>query len=365
MNAKELITSRQASIWFIMYQLGSAFLVLPATLSSYAQQDAWIAILFTLCIQVLIVLLHAGIASQLKGKSVAAHLEQLLGKQGGIWFVGLFATAYPFLIYSIVLRDLADFVANSIIPETPPEAIVALMIIAVNYIVRCGISTGGRAAEVLFSLVLLLFALGFFSLIPTTHLDNIKPVMENGWKPIVHASILTIGFPYAESVIFLFIAHHFKEPDKWKSAVMKASMMSGAMFLFMTFVCIAVLSEGVVENLSYPTYFAVRTISIADFYERFEVVVAVLWYIAIFFRLALLLYVISASYASLFRIKSNKPLLLPISLIGFVVSTIVWPNTAVTVRSLEEWPYYSMFFGLVIPIVLWTIGKMKDRNASS
>ncbi|MGO4272825.1 GerAB/ArcD/ProY family transporter, partial [Paenibacillus sp. TAF58] len=41
---KQLISTRQATMWFTLYQLGSALLILPAALAGISKQDAWISV---------------------------------------------------------------------------------------------------------------------------------------------------------------------------------------------------------------------------------------------------------------------------------------------------------------------------------
>ncbi|MUT67014.1 endospore germination permease [Paenibacillus sp. NEAU-GSW1] len=351
-------------MWFVMYQLGSAFLVLPSTLATVAKQDAWLSIVIVIGLQMLMIGLYAAIATKLNNQSLQAYMASLLGKWLGNAVLFLFIACYPFFIFMLVLRDLSDFLTTSVFPETPSEAVYALMLIAVVYIVRCGVSTIGRAAELFFFFVLTLFVLGYFSLLPSANLDNLKPVFEFGWKPIVQASLTLIGFPYVESVIFLFFGNQLDKPGKWKIAVRRASLISGSMFLIMTVIVIAVLNEGVISNLTYPSYFTVRTINIADFYERFEVIVALLWYITIFFRLSLLLYVSSTGIATIFRLKNHYSLLIPLALIGYSMGNAMWPNKAVVISAFPIWAYYSMIFGILFPLFIWLADKVKGGFAS-
>ncbi|MGM0880745.1 MAG: GerAB/ArcD/ProY family transporter [Bacillota bacterium] len=123
----------------------------------------------------------------------------------------------------------------------------------------------------------------------------------------------------------------------------------------------SVLSDGVVSNLMYPSYFTVRTISIGDFYERFEVLVAVLWYITIFYRLSLFLHVSVHGLAVVLGLQDPRPLLIPLSLIALVMANNIWPNTA---GYTAAWPYYSMFFGIVLPILIWMVGIFKRAKNS-
>lgn len=360
----EKLTIRQMTMWFILYQLGSAFLVLPTHLASVAKQDAWISLLLVLTVQMMMILVYTGIMKHLNGVPFEEYIQKLLGKWLGKLFLLLFSLMFPFLIMSLSLRDLGEYLTTVIMPETPQEAIFALMLGAVIYVVFCGVTTIGRAAEVLFFLVMALLALGYLPLLPTAKVSNLLPVFEFGWKPIVNASFTNIAFPYIESVLFLYFTVQDRKPEKWRNVVMKSSLYSGVLFLYVTLIVITVLSPGVVSSLTFSSYFVVRTISFSEFFERFEVAVSVVWFIAIFFRMSLLMYVSARGLASVFQLGNYRSLLIPLGVMAYVLAGVVWPNTAVLVTSYRIWPFYAMIFGIICPILIWILGQVKKNAAN-
>lgn len=358
------MTARQAAMWFILFQLGSAFLLLPRVLAGTAKQDAWLSVLLAIGAFFLLVPLYTAIAKQLEETSISDYILELFGRIGGKVLLCGFIAGYPYLLYIIVLRDLSDFLTTSFIPETPAEPILVLMMAAVIYIVRSGVAVIGRTVEILFFLVMLLFAFGYVSLIPSAEVTNLMPVLEHGWNPVLIAAFSMLIFPYSEMMLFLFLVPHIRQARRWKTAVVKSALVSGSMFLLMTLLTISVLSDGVVSNLMYPSYFAVRTISIGDFYERFEVLVAVMWYITIFYRLSLFLHVSVQGLAVVLGLQDPRPLLIPLSLIALIMANIIWPNTAGHTAALQVWPFYSMFFGIVLPFLIWMVGIFKRAKNS-
>lgn len=356
------LTVRQAAMWFILFQLGSAFLLLPKLLAGTAKQDAWLSVLLAIGAFLLLLPLYTAIAKQVKGTSISDYILELFGRIGGRILLLGFVVGYPYLLYILVLRDLSDFLTTSVIPETPAEPILVLMMAAVIYIVRSGVAVIGRTVEILFFFVILLFALGYVSLIPSAELTNLMPVLEHGWNPILLAAFYFLIFPYSETVLFLFMMPYIRQAHKWKTAVIKSVIVSGGMFLLMTILTISVLSESVVSNLMYPSYFAVRTISIGDFYERFEVLVTVLWYVTIFYRLSLFLHVSIHGLAVVLGLQDPRSLILPLSLIALVMANIIRSNSAEYIASVQVWPFYSMIFGIALPILIWIVGKFKKAS---
>jgi spore germination protein KB len=234
-----------------------------------------------------------------------------------------------------------------------------LMLVLVGWAVGSGASVIGRTAELLFFLVIFLFVLLAMSLIPSMTLDNLLPVLEYGWKPVVRSSFILLAFPYMETVLFLFFMPLAGQYGHWRKAVVRSALFSGAVFLVLTATVISVLSQGVAANLTYSSYFVIRTVSIGDFYERFEVLVSILWFITIFYRMSLLLYVTVHGLAAVFQLAKPASLLIPLLLIGLFLAGLVWPNVAFLLEWIQVWPVYAFTFGGGIPLLIWLLGKLK------
>ncbi len=353
------LTTRQAILWFTMHQIGTAFLVLPRHLYAIAKQDAWIALTVGLGIQLLVILIYMAIANQINGKSMVQHMKLLFGSPFGNSLLLLFILGVPLLLQFIALRDLGDFVNNSITPETPMEFICFLMLIPIYYAVRTGIGTIGRTAEFFFIFFIALFVIVIITLAPSIQIDNLLPVLEEGWKPVFHASLIYISFPYMDNILFLFLIPYYTEPQKLKKIFLTSTLISGIMFILMIAAVAAVLSESVAAHLTYPSYFVVRTISIIDFIERFEILVTIFWYITVFYRLALLLFVTNHVLVEMFKLRVEYALLIPLLLLTFAGMTLVWPNTAAQINVAKNWYIYGLSYGLIFPFILWCMGKLR------
>jgi spore germination protein KB len=350
-------------MWFCLYQTGSAMLILPSSLATTAKQDAWMSIPLAIAMFLVISTLYLSIAKQMNGASFEDYCQRILGSVLGKIALFLFVLLFPYLIFILVLRDLGDYLTTSVIPETPQPAIYALMLTAVYYVVRLGATVIGRTAEILFFIVMALFLVGFLSLFINADWKNLLPMLEDGPKPIFHASIHLLAFPYLESVLFLFFVTHIEHAEKWRKIIVRSAILSGSACFIVTMTSLLALSAGVISNLTYPSYFVVRTISIGDIFERFEVVISFIWYISIFFRLSLLLYVSAQGFAGVFRLKYPRALLIPLCLIALMMAKVVWTNMAYLIALLQVWPYYCIVFGLLFPMALWFIGKIRLSNA--
>lgn len=346
-----------------MYQIGSSLLVLPSFMAQFAKQDAWLSVLVGICLQLAIIFLYAAISRQMNGKTIVAHFQRIFGKAIGTSLLFVFIWIVPYLIFMMTLRNLGDFMTIAVVPETPANALYLLMLIPVYYVARSGVAVIGRTSEIFFLAFVLLFMLVLLSSIPSIQLHNLMPILEFGWKPVVYTSFTVLGFPYLENFLFLFILPHYKEPHRFKKIVLTSTIISGAIFLLIIVVVTSVLSTPVMSHVLYPSYFAVRTITIADFIERFEIIVTISWYITIFYRITLLLYITAQVLTELCKLRDNRPLLIPLLLIGLIGANWVWPNLAALFQLFQIWYLYAIIFGIVLPLILWLIGKLRTSNS--
>lgn len=360
--SKPVITSRQATMWFTLNQLGSALLVLPSSLTSFAKQDAWLCIPLAIAAFLAISPLFIVLAKRIGSGTLLDYMTGVMGNMLGKTVMVLFLLVFPYLIFALALMDLSTFVTTSIIPETPPEAIQAIILVAVVLAVRKGVTVIGRAAEILFFIVMLLIAIGYLSLIPELRFDFLLPVLENGLRPVVRGSILLLSFPYLEGILYLFIKPNFQDSAKWKQSLIKSTLLSGTIFLIITVTVIATLSSEVTADVAYPSYFVIRTISYAEIYQRFEIVIAILWYITIFFRLTLLLHVVRSGLSDTFAFKNQQLLAIPLALIGFVMAKDVLPNYPSAIKAFDVWSYHVIMLTVAFPCILLTLDWIKKAR---
>ncbi|WP_052339258.1 GerAB/ArcD/ProY family transporter [Gorillibacterium massiliense] len=352
------LTERQAVAWFIMFQTGSSFLVIPASIAVEAKQDAWLSVILAVVLQLLILPLLVAIARQFKEKNFVQYLQGIFGKWVGRGIGFFFILLYPYLTSALTLRNLSDFVNTTLMPETPAEVLYFFMMLAVAYSVLKGVTVCGRAAELLIFIVFVMILLVAVSLLSSLKIENVLPVFEFGWKPVMRGAIPLLAFPYLENIFLLFFVPHIGYAH-WKNVVIRSSLFSGLIFFLVTFFCISVLSYGTTTNLSFPSFFIVRTITIKMFYERYEVLITVMWFITIFMRISLCMIVTVEGFGDLFQLKKPQALAIPLSLLTLLLARIVWPNIAFIIGFLQVWPVHAILLGLIFPILLWISGRIK------
>lgn len=361
----QTITTRQATLWLSLYYSGSAILVAPTMLASVAKQDAWLAVLLALGMHY-VLLTAFGALGRLSGKNgVGEFLAKALGKPvGKLVLLALLLTG-PIPISIFNLRDLLDFTTTDILNRTPMEAIAVLELTVVVGGLFLGVRALGRAAELFFPIVLFLTFMLVLSQLPDIHPRDILPVGEYGVKPILAASFLLFGYPYMEPSVVWMIGSKLEKPAQLGKAMRVSAAISG--FFFLLVVTLTVMRAGpeLAGQLSYPTYFMAKMISIGSFYQRVEALLSFLFFLMIFFRMSLLLYVSATGISELFSIRGERGLLVPLGFALIPLALTAWSNPGELIALDSAWYAFRFFFGILLPLAVLAIALLRRKKTRS
>jgi spore germination protein KB len=109
-----------------------------------------------------------------------------------------------------------------------------------------------------------------------------------------------------------------------------------------------------------------KKISIGNFLERIEVIVAIIWILTIYFRLTICYYGLSLGLAQVFGLKSYKILLFPLAFLIVTFSIISHPNIEhFTNFTAKAWTPYSLTICFFLPLLLLVVGNMRKMRSAS
>lgn len=355
------MSSRQLTMLLALHYWGSALLGLPSMMIGLSGKDAWAPILLGMLFQMLIIPLFVAIYSQMNGDTMGQYLVRTLGKTAGKTMLALYLFFVPFLIFILTLRSLGDFTSNDLFIETPPSAIYALILFALVYCLYKGFNAVCRSTEITFPIALVLLVMLLLSLIYGADWSNFLPVFEKGVHPVVEGTINFMAYPNSEVALSLFLVPLMKNKQAYQKALIHSTWITGITLVLLTALIIMVLGESLPPNMPYVSQFAAKTVTIGGFYERSETVVTVIWFIVIFYRLILTLYIAAHGCAELFGLKQYTGLLIPLALASIPLAMNVWDNPSVIAELNEVWYLNVFFFNLLCPFLWYTAHKLRNR----
>jgi spore germination protein KB len=358
------ISPLQFLILVSVFTIGSSVLVAPSLLATFAKQDAWISSVVTLLAGLLLISLYISIMNIFPSLTIVECNEKVFGKWMGK-IISIMFLYYIFELTALLLREIGDFLTTQVMPETPIQVIIIMFLLVSLVAVRLGLEVISRTGEIFIIWIFLLFLLLFFMLITQIDLSKLQPIMGEGLNPIMQGSLHYLGLPFLELIVFLMITPYVAKPNKIKRSFYLGTLIGGVVISLLIFLCIIILGPDITARSTYPTYILGKKISIGKFLERIEVIVAIIWFLTMFFKISICFYGLNLGLAQVFKLTNYRILLFPLSFILVPYSLFSVPNITYFHNYLAKtWTPYSMTFGLFLPLLLWVVGSFKKKRAS-
>ncbi len=300
--------------------------LLASFFSSISKQDSWIAAIGGFLASMPFLLIFILLIRHFPGSNLIQINDRVFGKVIGklasllyLWF---FLT-----LASLNLRDLGDFVTRYS---------TAFVFISLGVVV--------------FTSLLTLNRMDFNHFLPVFSLPPIKYVQS--------INIVTT-IPMGEIVVFLMIAPSVNDQKN-----IPKTFFWGLVIGELTLLAIILRDTAVLGNtmplFSLPSFETLRVVSISEAISRVEVLFAIVLIILLFFKVALLYYVIVLATAQLFQLSTFRPLVLTIGAIIVSYAFILFPSSVehATVGR-DTAPIFWLVFELLLPLCTLIVAKVR------
>ena len=358
------INALQLSFILLANRLAVMTVFLPTLWATENSRDTWISSLLS-CIGGMMI---TYIVVTLSNRNSKLTLIQICTTIFGKWVGGFVSLLYLWFflhISLITIRAFAEILNTALMPETPIQIFIIYIVLAAIFSVYRGLEAIARTNLLILPGSIISLLLILILLAKDFHLELLKPIAENGWKPIITGTVVPISF-FGEGILISMLFPYVED----KQNVMKYSMgavLIGAFFL--TILNVAVMSIfGPIEaeNLTLPVYSLVRMISIGHFLERIEAIMVAVWIGLLFIKICIFLYAGVRGTGQLLHLKMNKFLIIPFSSIALILSYTSFNNLSEIKHFFtpKQWGAYSLTLEFLIPCIL-LVGSFfrKRKNA--
>ncbi|EPY04369.1 spore germination protein [Paenibacillus alvei TS-15] len=361
MKDQSIISIRQLTILTALFIIGSAILIIPSSLAEEARQDGWLSALLSLGLGLLVIPLYSALCRRYPGQSIAEYCELILGKVLGKAVSLCFIIGFALTTAALTLRDIGDFITMQIMPETPAVATHIVFMFIIIFGAYLGIEVFARGAEIFFPWVLLLFICFILFVMPQVEVKQFLPVLERGFVPVIRGGLTFFCFPFLDMAILLLILPSVKNQGKVANALLWGCIIGGAFLIITTLLSILALGAESTARHMYPTYALAKKISLGNFLERIEAVMAVIWFLTTYFRMALLLYATAVGLAQSLKLAEYRFLIIPLGMITVSWSILFIPNSSYLSKLLDHWATYALLPGLVLPLLLLLVDMYRSN----
>lgn len=354
--SKEIISDKQGVMLVILFTMGST-LILGA--GGEAKQDVWIAILLAVAFAIPAVFVYSRLLFLFPGKDIFDILEINFGKVFGK-FIQVFFIWYAFHLGALVIRNFTEFVRIVAMPETPSFITNMFMAIVCILAIKDGIEVLGRIAAFILPILMAIILLVTFLSMPNYELNNLKPLLYDGFKPVLNGAFSAFSFPLAETVVFTMVYSSLKS-RRSPYKVYYGGLLISSILLISVFVRnVLVFGAETVSMLYFPSYSVVSVINIGEFLQRIEVTVAVIFLFASFVKVSVCMYAATNGIAKLFNLGDYRSMVAPVGLLMALLSRIIYDGA----MEMEEWAlfyyrYYAIPFQIILPIIILIVAEIK------
>ncbi|MBY0086404.1 endospore germination permease [Brevibacillus brevis] len=364
MQNSDKIGSRQFVILVTFITIGDSILILPSVPATEASHDGWLSGLIGMVLGLAIVYLFCVVGRIYPEQTLIEKNKLIFGRWIGAFF-SLFFLGAILINGAVYIRTIGEFMTTHIMKATPIHAVMFLLVACAIYAVRLGLEAFARTSEIFFLWFVLTFVSFFLLLSPQFQFENLFPFLENGFKPVIRGVLSVTAFPFSELVIILMITPLLDAKQKLTSAFLRGAIYGGVCLLAIIFLSLLVLGPELVSRETFPSYSLAKRVQVGEFFQRQEAMMALMWFVSIYFKVVLYMYGFCVGIKQLLHLKEHQPLTLPICILFVAIAIIIVPNEAFLYETYTYWPFFDLTIGFLYPLILlvgyWIRKQMNNK----
>ena len=259
-----------------------------------------------------------------------------------------------------IIRIFPEAVKTVLLQETNTEFIVIALAVTSALGAYIGIEAIARISRMFLPVAGFVFLSFMFLLIPDYKIENITPILGNGAGSIFIKGFNTLSL-FSDLIVLNLLIPYTENLDVVRRYGRFAIIISGAVAVITTALYCLCFSYPASRNFIIPVYQMARLVNISSFFSRFEAFFEFVWSILVFLYTATYLYMISYSIQITLSLKYIKPLILPVTLIVFIISLL--PQSVMEMMKWDHmvggFSYIPAFALMLIFGRVWKKGRKK------
>lgn len=353
----EVISERQGAILIILFIAGSTFLIGSG---GQAKQDAWIAIIIAISWASILLLMFSRILSLYPGKDLFDILEILMGKIIGK-IISILMIWFAFHLGTLVIRNLSEFTNTLVFPDTPVVLPMIFFAVLLIWALKEGIEVLGRWSEFFIWVFILVFI--FISILSISQMDinRLKPILNNGFGPLLKGSLSSFTFPFGETVVFTMVFSNISKAKNYNK-IFIAGLWVGGLIIFLTVLRnLLVLGSETVGQVYFPSTMATSLIHMGELLQRLEMETAMILLICTFSKTIICLFAVCNGISKVFGFEDYRFIATPVTLLMLNFSFFIYKSTMeMSSWAFNIWPYYSFVFEVLIPLIIFILAEIRN-----
>lgn len=356
---REVISDKQGIALIILFIIGTSIIYASGI---NAKKDIWIAITLSVIAAIPFALIYARFSNIFGGKNLfdicMICFGKIIGKAIAIIYIWFF-----FHTGVLVLMNLSLFIRASSLVRTPNIITMVAIVILCGWIAREGIEVIGRWARFFQNTFLALIIGTILILLPKMNVDNVRPVLYEGVKPVLIGAIGTFSFPFTQIAVFTAVLTNFRNDKDSVKIYMQGLLIGGGLILATSLMNLLVLGVNYASSVYYPSHQSAARIEMGNIIHNIEIIISVSFTIGAFVKGSIYLLATCNGISSVFENPDYRFIVVPVSIMMINLSYFLHVGTMDYFDwILDVWVYYAIPFQIVVPIIIWIIGEKKMKK---
>lgn len=364
MNKIETVSTLQMAILFQAFMTGSSILNIQGPIVGVAQTSAWISILIGNGVGFVVLFFVLFLYKRYPTLTFVDYTREIMGGFFAILFT-IPLVLFLFLLLSNITYGMGQFFTTSMMRETPLYIYHLCILLIASLTVYAGIEVMARMFHMLLYFMIGIIVLIFLLAIPNYETSALLPILPNGWKPVLHAAYITIGFPYVDIMLFSMVLPFTRQEQnksirKW---LYLGLLING--FLLLTAAILPIMGLGpLVLTEKFPLYQLSRLIDIGEVFQRMESVFGMALILGSYMKITLMLFILNITICKMLRIPDYRQLTFVISLTVFLFSVTMFKNEIELAESGSIMQPILAIFLVFLPLSIVSLVALVRRKSS-
>lgn len=321
-------------------------LTYPRNIVLNSGNAAWLQILYTFLITVLVFLVTA---AAYRGRKNVIETAELCGGKFLKVVMGIIVFAILTANIFSTIRIFPETIKTILLQETRVEVI--LLVFAVVTIIGAYMGLESIATvNYLFLPIAGAVMIAFLALLlPYYRLGNLVPILGNGAKSVFVTGINSMSV-FSDIILLNIYLPYMDNYGDYKKGGIKAILIGGVVAVLITLAYCSAYPYPDSKNFIFPVYQLTRMIHLSSFFSRFETFFQFIWSILVLLYAAFYVYSMCYVWQITFNLKYSKPLIVPITIALFTAALL--PNSIMDFINSESMIYYIIYpFAFLLPLI--------------
>ncbi|MFC8562024.1 spore germination protein [Peribacillus frigoritolerans] len=321
LSPKDQITTPQTAVIVINFILGSGLFTLPRSAAEKVHTpDIWISVILGGIIAIIAGVIMVKLSQQFPDKTFYQYINEIVGK----WVGSLLSSGiilYFLMTCGFQLRAMAEVVRYLLLEGTPTWAITMIFMWVSLYLIIGGINPIARLFEIILPLTVILFLVVTFMSFKIFEIDNLRPVLGEGFIPVLQG-VKTTALAFSGPEVMLLLVPFMNQPKKAVKALLVGVSIPLIFYVVSVVMVIGALSVDGVVTRTWPTLDLIRSFEISGLiFERFESLLLVVWIMQIFATFTITYFAAALGLAQLSK-KSIHPFMFGLLPVLYIIAMV-------------------------------------------